>query len=384
MKCGLNLSAVAAVAAVTAWFLIVFLSQFYVFPSGNPQPSQLLFVVLVPFLLIKHVRYMGSSLSVGLGFKFLLLFLYYTLIVNFVWGVVLQDWTIALRPSLFWVFGLFVFVFLFLELQKSERVRFSVSLASVAGLFFLIAAFYLGFGEYKFGSRYNGFFNDPNQMAFWCLCIFSSFYFLQERRSYLLLFLMLVMLVVLVFSTQSRSAFLGLFFCLVSIFVGLFSGKSKSITSFNIFSSLVMGVLFVAIVAYFLQTDYFNNIWVRFTSTDFAEQSDIRGYGRILEYPSYLIFGSGQGHDFRFDSQHEIHSTWAALLFYYGIIGSFLFLSFLYKVFSKLELSEKIMFLSPLAYSFSTYGARTPVFWIFLAAAAYAASKRFRDIGLVK
>lgn len=49
-----------------------------------------------------------------------------------------------------------------------------------------------------------------------------------------------------------------------------------------------------------------------------------RGYDRICKYPEYLLFGAGEGAHYRFAEKSlflgEIHSSWAGVLFYYGII----------------------------------------------------------------
>lgn len=358
-----------------SWFSVIFFSQFYFFPSGTPQPAQILFALILPFLVAWNFNYLKRSLSVVLGFKFLLLFFCYALLVNLAWGVVLQDWVIAFRPSLFWAFGVISFSLLYLGLKRSSVIKNAVAFSCLAGLVFLIISYFLGFGEYRFGSRFNGFFNDPNQMAFWCLCTFATFFYLYEGKSKFFLALMFFVLSILIFVTQSRSALLGLFFCFASLVVSVVSFNERRISVKKAVWSLFMLLFIISLVLYFLQTEYFSIVWNRFSSTDFSQQSDIRGYGRLLEYPNYLLFGSGQGHNYRFGSVHEIHSTWAGLVFYYGVVGFFLFFFFLLKIFLRLELSEKIMFLAPLAYSFSTYGARTPIFWVFLAAAAFAATR---------
>lgn len=358
-----------------AWFAVIFFSQFYFFASGSPQPAQILFAFISPLLIIWNLKYLNSSLQDVVGFKVLLSFFYYALSVNIFWGLVLQDWTIALRPSLFWAFGLVLFLLLSLSLRKSRAVQSAVFFSSLTGLIALMIFYFSGFGQYKFGSRYNGFFNDPNQMAFWCLCIFATFFYLYEGRNKFFLALVFLVLSVLIFVTQSRSALLGLFFCFTSLVVSVVSFNERRISVRKAVWSLFMLLFIISLVLYFLQTEHFSIAWNRFSSTDFSQQSDIRGYGRLLEYPNYLLFGSGQGHDYRFGSVHEIHSTWAGLVFYYGVVGFFLFFLFLLKIFLRLEFSEKIMFLAPLAYSFSTYGARTPIFWVFLAAAAFAASR---------
>lgn len=114
----------------------------------------------------------------------------------------------------------------------------------------------------------------------------------------------------------------------------------------------------------------------RFSVTDFGEQADLRGYGRPQNYPEFLLFGAGQGLDTRFMSEHEIHSSWVAIFFYYGLIGLTLFIILLWNIFSKLDIAEKLVFFAPMFYGISTYGLRSPIFWFFIASAIFAANKK--------
>lgn len=357
------------------WFIVIFFSQFYFFSSGTPQPAHIVFALASPIFFMAYFKGVSSSLMKLAGIHVLFLFLSYSMFINFSWGLMLEEVEIALLPTLFWFFGISLFFFLYLSLNSSQNVRNCAAFACFLGLLFLYLAHLLGFGEYKFGNRFNGFFNDPNQMAFWCLCTFATFFYLYDGKSKILFSLMFLVLSLLIFVTQSRSALIGLFFCLASLVLSVIFVNKRQVGVADVILSLFLLLVIICFAFYLLQTEYFHIIWDRFSSTNFFQQSDIRGYNRLLEYPNYLLFGSGQGSDYRFGSTHEIHSTWAGVIFYYGVVGFFLFFLFLWKIFAKLELPEKVMFLAPLAYSFSTYGARTPIFWVFLAAAAFAATR---------
>jgi hypothetical protein len=94
----------------------------------------------------------------------------------------------------------------------------------------------------------------------------------------------------------------------------------------------------------------------------------VRGYIRFVEAPQFLLYGAGQGGDDRFGEfegyVYEIHSSLAAVLFYYGILGLILFLAFIWKLF---PIKHNLLFLSPLfVYGLFTYGLRAPYFWIAL------------------
>lgn len=90
---------------------------------------------------------------------------------------------------------------------------------------------------------------------------------------------------------------------------------------------------------------------------------------RILEHPEHLAFGAGEGAVDRFDPVHpiEIHSSAGTLLFSYGVVGSALFLLFLYHVL-KLASPYLIAHLIPVTfYTLTHQGLRESMFWILLA-----------------
>jgi len=110
----------------------------------------------------------------------------------------------------------------------------------------------------------------------------------------------------------------------------------------------------------------------RFVERDADDSLEGRGYDRIWKFPIFLLFGAGEGATDRFASKcyflGEIHSTWAGLLFNYGIIGSTLFLAFIWSIFRSLK--EKRIFaltLGPFIYGFFTYNLRNWSFWVGLA-----------------
>ena len=245
----------------------------------------------------------------------------------------------------------------------------------------LIVLFVLSFfkiGRFDFFPRYNAFFNDPNQMSFWALCVAASFFLLSSifRINIIYVATAFVMLAFIILSSASRSALVGIIPMLLGLII-----LNKDY--FKTVSTRFLGILFAFILlSYFIysisgmeQTQYLMD---RFVTTDTDLQLSDRGYDRFSDYYQYLIFGAGQGADFRFNSTHEIHSTWAGILFYYGFIGFSLFLFFISKIFFSLSLAEKLIFLSPLFYSFSTFGARTPIFWVFIAIAIFVVYKRLQ------
>lgn len=334
------------------FLLSYFSSKFYIFDSGLPQPSHFLLIILI-FCFI----FFKGKVKVNLTSNLLLIFLSYVTFVNIVWCIFSNSFT-YINSLVFWIFNFLTF----LTITNIIRVRFSVfqNIILISFLVILIC-WVLGLGRYSFNPRYNFFFNDPNQLAFWVLCSLSIYLLKPNKMSILVISLGFF----IVMSSMSRSAILGLVFILIgyTFFYNFKYDLKKIFTK-------VFAILFLFISIFIIlntNQDEFKYILDRFVETDVEDQADIRGYTALLKYPEYLFFGAGQGEYYRFSStNHEIHSTWAGLLFYYGVVGFIIFIFFLWSIWTKLSLYEKIIFLAPLIYGFSTYGLRTSIFWFFI------------------
>ena len=246
----------------------------------------------------------------------------------------------------------------------------------------LLIFWILGFGDYKFGARYNGFFNDPNQMAFWVLCCCSTF-LLLNKHGYSYRLLVFFISSALIMATMSRSALIGLAFIFLGLVYSFYkNGEQKrggrSRVRFPVAIALTLAVFSLSSIL-IINSEDFKDVAQRFASTNISEQADIRGYARLMNFPEHLIFGAGQAFDERFGHTVEIHSTWVAFLFYYGVLGFSLFAFFVFGIFKKLALYDRLIASAPLVYGFSTFGARTPVFWIFIAVLYYVASRYNRE-----
>lgn len=355
------------------WFAAVLGSQFYIFPSGMPQPAHVLTAVL--FMCYIFRRRLLSSLGASKHIIYALTaFVFYLLCVNIAWSIVESDPAFLIN-SVFWVFSYLVAVVMLCAVN-SDTVRSSVKWAAFAGVVFLAAAWVLKVGRFNYGSRYNGFFNDPNQMAFWVLCATAVFLNLSSKLSKTILVVLCAASLVAVLSTMSRSALLGVGFILFGMFLR-FLGFQPGESRVRSYVYIVVGLALFPVLLYFLTgSGLAGDVIQRFAQTDFAEQADLRGYGRLTAYPEYLLFGAGQALDSRFESKHEIHSSWVAILFYYGVVGLALFSFFIYKIFIRLDLSGKFVFVAPMFYGLSTYGLRSPVFWIFIASTLYVVNTK--------
>lgn len=337
--------------------LSLFLSQFYLWESGIPQFSHIIMIVTLLFY-IPQKRYFSIY-----KIRILFIFIAYSLVVNLIWLIINKGDISYIYSILYWIFN-FLFVFLFINLNDDDINKYKKLLLKTIFFSFVleILVWVLGGGRYDYAPRYNGFFNDPNQMAFWVLGACSIYLYISEKKiNNIIVYFLAIFLILL---TLSRSALLGIPFLGLALVLkqrGKISNKIILIT----FSAFLAFFIF-----YFLYSlGYFDGLFSRFIEgiDEKDKQSQDRGFDILLKYPEYLLFGAGQGGYSLFSAtSHEIHSTWFGMLFYYGIFGLGIFLLFLLKIFKKLPLADKILLLGPMVYGFTTYSARAAIFWFII------------------
>ncbi|MFC3508195.1 O-antigen ligase family protein [Acinetobacter pseudolwoffii] len=335
-----------------------FLSQFYFWSSGVPQFSHL-------FIMGALLLFFSKKSEINIEYSsIILLFVGYTICVNFAWYLIILDYS-YMMSTVYWIFNLLFF--LLMTNLNQVQVKFFYE-----KLLFLIPFSYVieiiiwasNLGRYDFEPRYNGLFNDPNQMAFWVLSTCAIYLYISGSNFKKIIVYSLALFLILL--TMSRSASIGFLMLTLGFIFSQKGDLDKRILVF--FGTFVC----FSILCYFLYNmGVFDNVVLRFIEGFDQRNSQAEGRGLLnfLDYPQYLIFGAGQGAHWLYSpANNEIHSTWLGILFYYGIIGITLFLIFLYQIFKKLSLSNKIILLGPMLYGFTTYSARTLIFWFLLAA----------------
>lgn len=349
--------------------IYVIASQFYIGDSGSLQPSHFLIILLLSLVFVTG-RTKNFIENRSIKVNFFAAFVFYSFLVNILWAIFYQDSEFIL--STFYYFFNFMFLILFIFIFKffsKDNIINSID----AALLLSVIMFINGLGRYNFAPRYNGYFNDPNQMGLWILCLTATRMLLKEeiipsiRTDFAIL-----MSFILSFATDSRSTILGLIF----IFSGYLTHRLASSTRFAKAVTIPILIFFAAFAGYQQQmfTEVVSNSFVgqRFSEINVDDDLNERGWYRIIENPEFLLFGAGQGNHFRFNTDVEIHSTWAGIVFYYGLIGFILFFFPFFLMIKNLRMGSKFIVLAPLVYSLSTFSARTPIFWFFIAAAIVA------------
>lgn len=335
-----------------------FLSQFYFWSSGVPQFSHIFIMGAILLLFSK-----SSKINIEYS-NIILLFVAYAICINFAWYLIVLD-SSYMMSTVYWIFNLLFFL-LMMNLNQVQINFFYEKLLFLIPFSYIveIIIWASNLGRYDFEPRYNGLFNDPNQMAFWVLSSCAIYLYISGNGFKKITVYFLALFLILL--TMSRSASIGF----LMLTLGLIFSQKGDLNK-RIFVFIGTLVLFGSLSYFLYNLGIFDSVVLRFMEGLDQRDSQVEGRGlfSFLDYPQYLIFGAGQGAHWLYNpTGNEIHSTWLGILFYYGIIGISLFLIFLYQIFKKLSLSNKMILLGPMLYGFTTYSARTIIFWFLLAA----------------
>jgi hypothetical protein len=367
-------------------FLYIISSQFYFYPGGDLQHSHIFFAIFSLFLLLFSIK-RKINLSFLNYYTFIGLFFFYAFFVNLYYSFLYQEVTFLVATLHFFV-GIYIAFNVSLYLFHFNSIKFFQTCLFISLL--LLFFFYIfEIGNYEFLPRYNAFFYGPAQMAHWALCIFACYGLIfkelasvKDKAIFIIIFFLTLTIIL---ASGTRSAYFSILFMFIgSLFI---LTEKKIINNFYIFIFFFIILILILLI----NKDMLQATFERFMSFDLSTQLVVRGYSRIYDYYEYILFGSGQGLDERFylassifddvytEYSFEIHSTFVAIFFYYGIFGFIFFFSFLFKIFKNLYFVQKIFFLIPFFYSLTTYNARTPIFWFFIGVSIFVSAKNFKN-----
>lgn len=349
------------------------LSPFYVFPSGLPQPAD--FVAAIgSFIFLVSGKYSEiKNVSIVKKFRwFLLLVIIINVSYSFYYYAIEGIDNRMFFVCFFYIFNYLFFVIFLYTLQDVKNQKIIVSVIFISLLLQVSADILgLGFNRIEEGIRSVLFFNNPNQLGYFSLSMLTLFFILSSSWHNKLIFYLQVLTfslaLYLVFSSLSFAAIGGVIFIVgYWLFVLLKNNTLKTI---------IISVLIIFFIPFFLSTTYFekkiNSIEIRNEQkkTASASAAEIRGYDRFYIHPEYMLYGSGEGKNDRFNSHHslEMHSGLGVVLFSYGILGFILFMSVIFSS-MKGNLLNSVMFIAPvLIYNITHNGIRESLFWAVLA-----------------
>ena len=353
--------------ALVTWAIYLLLIPLYIFPSGLPQPGDLLVLLVVPLALQRWNGKLGRDMRSTM--RALIWFTLWVCLVDVTWmfamgsfGVSGPD-AILLFPLYYIYNALLVLAAIVLYRRHGDLfLRVSVFAVTITVYAQVASSIALGWG----GSRGTLFFNNPNQLGYYAL-LAATLIALTQRRLQLRLVtssLTLVCCGILAVISASRAAAGGVAVLLVFM---LFSNPKILVAACLAGAAVVSGIGPVA-DAIEASQDRVLNRGAHSDASFFQE----RGYDRIWRNQQYLVLGAGEGGLSRFDDTAyvkgmEIHSSAGTILFSYGIVGALLFLVFTWRLIRGAGARLVITLLPPLLYTGAHQGLRFTMLWVVLA-----------------
>jgi hypothetical protein len=358
---------------LAAWALYPLMVPFYLMgktrvgggqklASGVPQVADfyLVGVMALVFLGLRCRPLRGAAPVV----RALVAFVGYAALVNFIWAVSLDDASL-LKNTLFYAYDTLLFLtFLALYSRFGDRLL-RVTVWAVATSVFLQAAL-VPLALRSPSARFAGFFNDENQLGYFCVLAASLFALGAARfpvpAAVRLAFYGAVGYLTLL--TQCRGALLGL--ATLAVVANL--GRPVRLL-------LAAGALAAALLAPGLASDLLDRSPARLFTSGEYDSFAMRGYDRILNDPEYLFLGAGEGAYYRFQSAlhgSELHSSFGTLLFCYGVVGAGCFACALVLL-CRRDLRAALYLLPAFVHGTAHQGVRFAFFWALLAFVCCAA-----------
>ncbi|MEO8702136.1 MAG: hypothetical protein ABI867_18985 [Kofleriaceae bacterium] len=363
----------ASEPTLVVWAIYLLLVPFYVFKSGLPQPGDMFILVLVPIALRGWNGRMSNAAR--LAFRPLLVFTIWVCVVDYAWAIGLGNFDLFGRDTfilfpIYYIYNAFIFLSAILLYRRFGDAFLRLTVEVVLVTIYVQAATSLVFQSTAV--RGSLFFNSPNQLGYFAL-LAASLIALTHRR--------LKMKLVSTCAALSCCAYLA-----------LISASRASVLGIAILFALIVFtnprvIIVTSIIAVIVLmvggpiSDALESTQQRVLADNSARGGffEERGYDRIAEHPEYLMFGAGEGGLARFDSTSrsrdrmgrpraiEIHSSFGMIVFSYGIIGSLVFMLFMWRIIKGAPLRLSMMLLPPMLYTIAHQGLRFTMLWVLLA-----------------
>jgi hypothetical protein len=353
--------------ALVTWAIYLLLIPLYIFPSGLPQPGDLLVLLVIPLALQRWNGKLGRDMRGTV--RALIWFTLWVCLVDATWVLVMGSYTVFGPDSfllfpLYYIYNALIFLAALVLYRRHGDwfLRVTVFAVTVTVFVQVLSSIALGSGR----ARGTLFFNNPNQLGYYAL-LAATLIALTQRRLQLRLVtssLALVCCGVLAVISASRAAAGGVAVLLVLM---LFSNPKILVAACLAGAAVVSGVGPVADAIEASQDRVLNR-----SSRSDASFFQERGYDRIWRNQQYLLLGAGEGGLSRFDDtayvkNMEIHSSAGTILFSYGIVGALLFLVFTWRLIRGARARLVITLLPPLLYTGAHQGLRFTMLWVVLA-----------------
>ena len=343
-----------------SWFFYLVLFPFQFFPPGSPQFADLLMLVGISSILL-------TKWTIDNYIKSLSYFVIYTFIIGTIFFLIYNDFDFLKQPLNY----IYCLCSLMYVSQVSKHSKFiKVSLYGIfCSLIIQVLIFYkLGINQEQF--RVTLFFNNPNQLGLWGLSLLIFLTLLTITNSTKLkyklpIFISLILSYFFIFLSISQAAIISS--ALIFILLLVFFLRTK-LLHLTLFFLILMSLLF-ANKFNFENLIFLNNVQNRIEMEINEDDGDNglegRNYTRLYNFPMYLFFGAGEGKIERFNENTlEIHSTFANIIFSYGIFGLIIFMIPLFNFIRQKSLMIVLLLFAYYFFTLVHNTLRWPLFWI--------------------
>lgn len=359
----------SSLLSLNLFFLALLLKPFYILPSGSFQLSDF-FIVLAFFSTIK-----SGKVQLNSDDKWLYVFIGCISVINTIYSVIYQEFAF-IRSIAFFLFSAIIVIIV----RNNISFSFYKKLSSVAKATIIIQLiiYFLHIGRWLGAYRYMGTYNDPNQFAFGIFSSYLVLYCVDKRNKEKTLYLFFIISVYLIYKSDSMGMLLGMLILFIADIYTIITNRMKS-KGFDVplltpvlmvgFGAIVILIIGQSIADKYSGTELFQRFTYKLNKEDGVIDSFIRDRHLTIffENLSTVLYGSGEGLMMRFSGtsdNRELHSTWIALLFYYGIIP----FSFLLKwVTINIKRASRNIIPAAVALiieAITLVNHRQPVFWI--------------------
>lgn len=350
-----------AILSLTALYFLA--KPFYFWASGLPQLADLIALVII-MLSISNSYWRQSSNDSTRGLTVFVLFAFHATVVNLIAMLVTNGSNTFLYSSAFLIFNcMLAIAFARFHQTMGQELRRTL-FYSVAASLVVQALLQLGTQD---AYRAKGFFNNPNQLAYFALlsaCIIIFVTHLGEGHL-LTTVISLLAATFLVLASLSKAGIIamGLLLALFVLSAARLSNRRVRATA-GIFACLA---LFMSYSLASNSSTLFKRLETRFSSPDGDDNLSSRGYDRIGMYPETWVFGAGDGDYGRFGEDIEFHSTMGTVLVSYGVVGLSLMLVLFYIGLRRSGSIGIVVLLPVMSYGITHNGLRNSFLWILLA-----------------
>ena len=390
-------------AAVLFFLLFIFLKQFYLFPSGGMEAADVCLFASFFMLLCDCMRRRPERLLQLKTESLFYVFLASVLMINAYYGIRLGRGEFF-KYTCFWIFNACaIWSFCYLTEYGGKAFLTGINRVVKVNIGVQLLIYLSGHGrifrEDGGAVRYQGTFNDPNQLAFFLFMMILLLYLYRCRfgdRSFPVFY---VLVLPVIAASKSTGILLGVFvFTILAVLYELYQIGCKKGVSVKVWIlGICMGVLIfglflwwiwpaadfdVKTVDYNMLTRIQEKIWKVAHGGLLGLFLD-RGMEKLVLYPQYLLYGAGEGGFDRFtlaSQVNEIHCCLFSVMFCYGLIPTSCLLVWLGRKLRRIDAAMTSAVIGLLAESFFLVNYRQPMFWMILLYGSVAGGCRGGDV----